>query len=76
MANDLVFKPLPGDWLNGNDLKVVEVLKISGPPGVNALLYTCNVNIDMTAPPPHMGPPARKLLTHLPTPVFRGSGSV
>lgn len=65
MANDLVFKPLPGDWLNGNDLKVVEVLKISGPPGVNALLYTCNVNIDYDGASTAYGPAGKEPLDSL-----------
>lgn len=41
---DLDFKLLGGSW-HGNDLKNVEVVKITGT-GISALLYTCFVNID------------------------------
>ena len=62
---DLDFKPLPGHWHNGNDFGKVEVTKITGPPGVLALLYTCYVNIDYDGAADAYGPPGKITLDSL-----------
>jgi hypothetical protein len=65
MAIDLDFKPLPGNWRNGNDFDHVQVLKITGPPGVKALLYTCHVNIDYDGASTTYGPRGKVTLDSL-----------
>jgi hypothetical protein len=62
---DLDFKPLSGHWHNGNDFGKVEVTKITGPPGVSALLYTCHVNIDYDGAADAYGPPGKVTLDSL-----------
>ncbi len=60
---DLDFKLLGGSW-HGNDLKSVEVVKISGT-GVTALLYTCFVNIDYDGAGNAYGPLEKETLDGL-----------
>src|SRR5689334_12175844 len=64
MAN-LDFKPLGGTWRNGNDFRNVGVLQITAPGGVNALLYTCHINIDYDGASTTYGPPDKVTLDSL-----------
>src|SRR5436190_937787 len=65
MANVLDFKPLGGNWQNGNDFKSVGMIKITGPQGILALLYTCHINIDYDGASTTYGPPGTVTLDNL-----------